>query len=180
MNGDFVLDPEALDPERPDRRDVDPAAAVAAALAAARLARELALTAPVFLSWGDFLARTGEEQRREWCWAEAVHAGTLLGDADGDLRADVVAEQVDAGLEVWQVVRSARGRCAHCGSLALEQRPPTGAPPTDDWETVGRRIGVLVRDRGLPGGLGWSCRWCAEHPAARERGAVDHGGLQLL
>ena len=36
--------------------------------------------------------------------------------------------------DVWEVIKAARGRCAHCGSLTVERRPsyPDGSPAP--WE----------------------------------------------
>jgi hypothetical protein len=92
------------------------------------------------------------------------------------------SEKVSAD-DVWQVLAAARGRCAHCGSLAVENRPsrPDGAPVP--WDTVGRRIGSLGhRISRFNGGdntrenLVWSCLWCNTWLGERRPGATDHGG----
>lgn len=67
--------------------------------------------------------------------------------------------------DVWTMLESAQGRCAHCGSLALEERPsrPDGAPLL--WEHVGRRIDSLGHVVALINGGTRSVRttvdyWC--------------------
>jgi hypothetical protein len=85
--------------------------------------------------------------------------------------------------DVWSILATARGKCAHCGSLAVEHRSsmPNGAPAP--WEPVGRRIGSLGHRVSRFGGgvntrsnLVWSCLWCNTEPADRIDGATDHGG----
>jgi hypothetical protein len=89
-------------------------------------------------------------------------------------------------LQVWHVLRNAKGRCVHCESLAVEGRPsnPTTGSPTA-WEQIGRRIGSLEHRRWrFDGGdndfanLLWSCllcnNWIAE--AQRKRG-ISHRGI---
>src|SRR5258707_4186324 len=80
-------------------------------------------------------------------------------------------------------MEAAQGRCAHCGALAVENRPssPTGVPLP--WAQVGRRIGSLEHVRWRYGGggndlsnLAWCCLWCNTWPKERRRGATDHGG----
>jgi hypothetical protein len=85
--------------------------------------------------------------------------------------------------DVWQVLVAARGQCAYCGSLAVENRPslPDGTPVP--WDTVGRRIGSLghriSRFNGgdnTPENLVWSCLWCNTWLGERRPGGTDHGG----
>jgi hypothetical protein len=92
------------------------------------------------------------------------------------------ANAITAG-DVWAVLEGARGKCAYCGSLALENRPsmPNGAPAP--WEAVGRRIGSLSHRVSLINGgpnitrnLVWSCLWCNTWFSERVVGAPDHGG----
>ncbi len=130
-----------------------------------------------YQSWQDFLARTSEAERMRWCAKKAKVANRprLMSGAP-EVR--IAAE------EVWEVLRRARGRCRHCGSLALERRPSdprTGAPRP--WEHVGRRIGSLEHvEPRIAGGangtgnLAWACLWCNTWEAERIAEARDHGG----
>jgi hypothetical protein len=86
--------------------------------------------------------------------------------------------------DVWTVLETARGRCAHCYSLAVEPRPsqPNGAPLP--WGSVGRRIGSLGHvisrfhdGRNALENLAWSCLWCNTWQSERRPRATDHGGL---
>lgn len=132
---------------------------------------------PVFLSWADYLARTSRSQRMTRCHAAAKKANQkrLLSDA---------TKFPLKGRDVWAVVETARGRCAHCGSLAVENRPSnpiTGAPLP--WAQIGRRIGSLEHVRWRFGGgdndlsnLAWACLWCNTWPQERRPQAPDHGG----
>ena len=132
---------------------------------------------PVFLSWADYLARTSRSQRMTRCDAAAKKANRkrLLSNAP---TARLTA------WDVWTVVETARGRCAHCGSLAVENRPSnpiTGAPL--QWAQIGRRIGSLEHVRWRFGGgdndlsnLAWACLWCNTWPSERRPQAPDHGG----
>jgi hypothetical protein len=79
--------------------------------------------------------------------------------------------------DVLAVLEKARGRCAHCDSLAVERRPP------GTWGHVGRRIGSLghriARFNGgpnTPDNLDWCCMWCNTWPEERIKGATGHGG----
>jgi hypothetical protein len=132
---------------------------------------------PVFASWADYLARTSYSERMRRCHAASKKANRkrLLSDAvNFRLR----------GQDVWLVVEAARGRCVHCGSLAVENRPSnptTGAPLS--WAQVGRRIGSLEHARWrFDGGgnnlsnLAWSCLWCNTWETERRTNAGDHGG----
>jgi hypothetical protein len=132
--------------------------------------------APVFATWADYIARTSERERMARCYAAAKKANRkrLLSDAP--------TTRLSAR-DVWAVMQSARGRCAHCGSLAVENRPssPTGAPVP--WAQVGRRIGSLEHVRWRFGGggndmsnLAWACLWCNTWQSERCPQALDHGG----
>lgn len=125
---------------------------------------------PAYASWGDYLARTTAAERRRWCAAKAAKANSprLMS---GRPETTIIAGDVLAVLE------EARGRCAHCGSLAVE-RCPRGP-----WGHVGRRIGSLGHrvarfndGPNTPGNLDWCCMWCNTWPEERIRGATDHGG----
>jgi len=131
---------------------------------------------PTYASWADYLARTTDAERRRWCTTKAKRAnrGRLMSEAP---------EQAITTDDVVAVLTAARGRCAHCGSLAVENRPsaPNGAPV--GWEHVGRRIGslghALARLHGginAVGNLVWSCLWCNTWQSERTPGATDHGG----
>jgi hypothetical protein len=131
---------------------------------------------PRFASWADFIAQTTPAERRAWCARKAKKANGPR------LMSGSPSEKVSAD-DVWQVLVAARGRCAHCGSLAVENRPsrPDGAPMP--WDTVGRRIGSLGhRISRFNGGdntrenLMWSCLWCNTWIGERRPGATDHGG----
>jgi hypothetical protein len=94
-------------------------------------------------------------------------------------------------LQVWYVLRDAKGRCTHCGSLAVEtlkSNPIMGSPVK--WGPIGRRVGSLehIKGRFLGGdndfaNLAWSCllcnNWIAESPRKQGiscRGSTDSGG----
>lgn len=133
---------------------------------------------PVYVSWDDYLARTSEAERRRWCSMKARRAN----------RERLMSGRPEDRLgwqDVWSVLVTAQGRCACCGSLAVEGRPskPNGAPAP--WAPVGRRIGslshVVARIHGgqnVPSNLGWICLWCNTWPSERIPGATDHGAVQ--
>lgn len=131
---------------------------------------------PVFASWSDYLARTSQRERMARCSNAAKKANKkrLLSNAP---TTRLTAQ------DVWAVIEAARGHCAHCGSLAVENRPsgPTGAPLP--WAQIGRRIGSLEHVRWRFGGggndlsnLAWACLWCNTWPSERRPRAPDHGG----
>jgi hypothetical protein len=132
---------------------------------------------PKFRSYEDWITRTtyGERAKKFNAAAKKANKKRLLSPAPTiRLRGKDVAAVCDA----------ARGRCVHCGSLAVEPRPskPSGTPAP--WAQVGRRIGSLehhewrVRGGGNDSpNLAWSCLWCNTWPEERRRGAVDHGGF---
>ena len=124
----------------------------------------------VYTSWEDYLARTTPAERRRWCAAKAAKANSfrlMSGRPETTISAD----------DVLAVLERAHGRCAYCGSLAVERRPP------GPWGNVGRRIGSLghrvARFNGgpnTPANLAWCCMWCNTWPEERIEGATDHGG----
>jgi hypothetical protein len=132
---------------------------------------------PIFQSFDDYVARTTVAERMNKCNAAAKKANReRLLSAAPKVRL--------SARDVWAVCEAARGRCAHCGSLAVERRPskPNGAPA--QWAQVGRRIGSLEhRQWRVAGGnndlsnLAWSCLWCNTWPTERRPGATDHGGF---
>lgn len=132
---------------------------------------------PVYASWADYLRRTTRSERMVRCYAAAKKANRkrLMSNAPSDRL---------SGQNVWNVIELAQGRCAYCGSLAIETRPssPTGAPIA--WAQVGRRIGSLEHVRWRYGGggndltnLAWVCLWCNTWPSERRTHAKDHGGF---
>ena len=133
--------------------------------------------APQFTSWLDYIERTSEADRRRWC-AQKAHKANASRLMSGTPKHKVTADDVLA------ILTAARGRCAYCGSLAVESRPstPTGRPTA--WAPVGRRIGslghVVARFHGglnTPANLVWSCLWCNTWPSERVRGATDRGAV---
>lgn len=139
----------------------------------------LATTPPMYASWTDFLARTSEQERRRWCAKKAK-----VANRDRLMSGPPTTRTTCR--EVLDVLMRAEGRCAFCGSLAVENRPskPNGAPAP--WAPVGRRIGSLGHTVGrIHGGdnttenLVWSCLWCNVWQDERRMGATDHGGLHL-
>jgi hypothetical protein len=134
--------------------------------------------APIYTSWQDYLRDTEPSQRLQWCRAKARTANRkrlMSGLPDRKITAD----------EVWAVIDDAKGRCEHCGSLALEGRPSGADGRPNPWAPIGRRIGSLGhRLARFNGGsndsanLGWSCLWCNTWPQERRHGATDHGAVQ--
>jgi hypothetical protein len=146
--------------------------------------------APRYESWTDFLSKTTEKERREWCASKrrvANRPKLMSGSAEYRLSTQ----------DVVDVLEAAQGRCHWCCSLAVERRPsgPAGAPLP--WADIGRRIGSLdhvlsLCDSGTwpapglaamagtnePANLVWSCLWCNTWPSERVVGATDHGAIQ--
>lgn len=89
---------------------------------------------PAYQSWNDYLARTNRTDIMAWCRAKAkkANAPRLMSEAPGDRL---------TGRDVWAIMEAAQGRCAYCGSLAVEKRPSTSTGQPLQWEHVGRRIG---------------------------------------
>lgn len=137
----------------------------------------MALPDPVYTSWADYLAQTTWTSLRRRCCDTAKRANRKR------LLSPVPQHRITP-LLVWYVLSEARGRCAHCGSLAVERRPSDphrGNPVT--WEHIGRRIGSLEHKRTRfsggdndPANLAWCCLWCNTWPQERLRSASDHGG----
>jgi hypothetical protein len=135
------------------------------------------LPAPVYTSWVDYLAQTTWTRLRQRCRETAKRANRkrLLSP---------MPEHSVSPLMVWRVLSEARGRCAHCGSLAVEGRPsdPRKGTPIS-WGHIGRRVGSLEHKKArYVGGdndltnLAWCCLWCNTWPEERRPGATDHGG----
>jgi len=143
-----------------------------------------ALPKPAYSSWADYLAKTSWATLKERCsrFANRANRKRLLSDP--------AKHRVDS-LQVWQVMRNARGRCHHCGSLAVEGRPSDANGSPIAWEHLGRRIGslehVMARSRGGDNefsNLAWSCLLCNNWVAEEEqrqgkswRGKPDFGAV---
>lgn len=132
---------------------------------------------PTYRSLTDYILRTTYAKRMARCHAAAKKANQkrLLSDAPTFHL---------TGADVWTILKAARGRCAYCGSLAVETRPSkaNGAPTA--WAQVGRRLGSLEHRRWRAGGgdndltnLAWSCLWCNTWKRERRPGVADHGGF---
>jgi hypothetical protein len=133
---------------------------------------------PRYTSFAAWLTSTTDRDRRAAC---ARRAGTANRDR---LMSGPPAERI-TGSDVWAVLAGAGGRCAHCGSLAVERRPsgPDGGPLP--WEPIGRRIGSLghrvARLNGgpnTPDNLIWSCLLCNTWPSMRTPEATDYGAVR--
>src|SRR6266568_2918955 len=120
---------------------------------------------PSYLSWENYLARTTAAERMARCARTASRANRKR------LMSPLPTTRL-VGQDVLSVLMAARGRCAYCGSLAVEGRPSnphTGAPLP--WAQVGRRVGSLSHlqwrvdggDNDLSN-LKWSCLWCNTWP----------------
>lgn len=71
------------------------------------------LPTPIYSSWEDYLARTTERERLEWCRVKAKTASRerlMSGRPERRITAQ----------DVWQVAEDAQGQCTYCGSLALD------------------------------------------------------------
>ena len=134
---------------------------------------------PRFLTYEDFLATVPLRDIRFWCSRKAVRANRprlLSGRPTERITTD----------DVVTVLSRARGRCTHCGSLAVEGAPmhPVTRKPLP-WAAIGRRIGsldhIVSRFDGGPNtlsNLAWSCHWCNTWHSERVPGATDHGAIQ--
>jgi hypothetical protein len=136
--------------------------------------------APIFRSWDDFLQRTSASYRKQWLRAKVKFANTGAGFGRPQVWYPKYTLTVD---DVWDILCEAKGRCAYCGSLALEKVPVKPSGGLDSWEDIGRRIGSLdhIKPRSSGGdnnreNLCWCCMWCNTWPSERIPGATDHGG----
>ncbi len=105
------------------------------------------------------------------------------GPAKGVARSSEPKHRV-GGYQVWLVMCAAKGRCLHCGSLAIE-----GKPDGRKWGATGRRIGSLEHILPLHRGgdndfanLAWSCLWCnhLDREKERKKGLTASGALDLV
>lgn len=149
-----------------------------------------ALPEPLYASWEDYVEHTTEQTRRAWLRRKVSKANSvrlLGGRPEGRLRlADAVS-----------LLEEARGRCAACGSLAVEPTPrDVAGKQILGSMALQRRIGTL--DHWVPvlaGGsnhldnLRWCCGRCQNlrpvgQPLSPDRAATqDDGplfGLPLL
>lgn len=132
---------------------------------------------PQYASWDDWLQGVSAAEIRRWCQQMAHTANRPR------LLSGVPLVRVSPGV-VWRVLADAEGRCAYCGSLAVERRPSGAHGQPIAWAGVGRRVGSLGhRKARFKGGgnevenLAWSCLWCNTWLSERRPGATDHGGF---
>jgi hypothetical protein len=135
---------------------------------------------PVYLSFNDFLSRMTDAELKKL--KEKFNARAKKANRER-LFSDAPMDRV-SGRDVWEIFAAARGRCIHCGSLAVEPRPSRADGAPLPWEHIGRRIGCLEHlMRRMDGGgnelsnLAWACLWCNTWPEERRCGAADHGGF---
>jgi hypothetical protein len=134
--------------------------------------------APRFLTYDAYRAAIPLREVRIWCGLKAKRANRprlLSGTPEGRVSTE----------DVYGILHAARGRCAHCGSLAVEGAPmdPVTRKPMP-WGHIGRRIGSLDHivsrfDGGsnTVANLRWSCHWCNTWSSERSPGALDHGAI---
>lgn len=135
------------------------------------------LSGPAFLSWNHFLTVTSERDRRIRCQLTAKRANRKR------LLSPAVKHKI-TWQDVWAVMERTKGRCVHCKSLAVENRPTGERGKPIAWTYLGRRIGSLDHSRArILGGdnelenLNWCCLWCNTWPAERRPYANDHGAF---
>ena len=134
---------------------------------------------PKFLTYEAFHEGTPLREIRAWCARKADRANRprLLSGAP--------TERIGTQ-DVYDILHAAKGRCTHCGSLAVEGAPthPETRKPMP-WGHIGRRIGSLDHTVArIDGGantvvnLRWSCHWCNTWISERIPGATDHGAIR--
>lgn len=133
---------------------------------------------PIYTSWDDYLSKTTNEERLQWCRKKAKKANQAR------LMSGKPTRRI-TGEDVLKVLIDAQGRCKYCGSLAVELRPSTPSGTPLPWAPVGRRIGSLGHNKArIHGGgneldnLSWCCLWCNTWQEERRPGALDHGAIQ--
>lgn len=131
---------------------------------------------PEFTSFNDWCVRTSVKEKREYCHTRAKSANSKR------LLSPKPTYNVKTW-EVWHIIEDAKGRCAYCGSLAVEKRPSNEKGHPIPWSNVGRRVGSLghrvARFHGggdEPDNLQWCCLWCNDWVSERIPGAANHGG----
>ncbi|WP_329368668.1 HNH endonuclease [Streptomyces sp. NBC_00669] len=134
---------------------------------------------PLYVTYEEYRAAISLRDVRAWCGLKAKRANR------GRLLSGRPVERISTE-DVYSILVAARGRCSHCGSLAVEGAPvhPVTRKPAP-WGHVGRRIGsldhIVPRIEGGPNAMSnlrWSCHWCNTWPGERTPGAEDHGGIQ--
>ena len=130
---------------------------------------------PKYNSWEEFISQTTERERLSWCRQKANKANSKR------LLSSTPKQKINAS-DVWKVLKSAKGRCFYCGSLALEHQPMVNGKQIS-WAYMGRRIGTLhhiskdmMKDYNNFNNLRWACMWCNSWSIERKKGAEDHGG----
>ncbi len=130
-----------------------------------------------FMSFNDWCVRTSVQEKRKYCQTRSQKANRKR------LLSPKPTYNIKAW-EVWHIIEDAKGRCAYCGSLAVEGRPSNEKGHPIPWSNVGRRIGSLGHrtarfDGGgnEPDNLLWCCLWCNDW-ASQQRlpGSTNHGG----
>lgn len=132
---------------------------------------------PLYNSWGGYIAQVPITEILAWCATKAKKANK---DRFGSAR---VGNRISRN-DVLVILENAQGRCHHCNSLAVENRPSVEKGKPDRWASVGRRIGSLdhLQSRFEGGSnelanLAWCCLWCNTWPRERVSGAINSGGL---
>ena len=100
----------------------------------------------VFLSWDDYLAKTSIGERMTRCSATAKRAN----------RKRLLSATVEtrlSGQDVWAILEAAQGRCVHCDSLAVENRPSN--PVTGRSRSVGSHWPSHRQSGAYPDALSW-------------------------
>ncbi len=140
------------------------------------LPSEGSLTPPKYISFNDWCIRTSVKEKREYCHARSKKANSKR------LCSPKPTYNIRTW-EVWHIIEEAKGRCAFCGSLAVEKRPSDEKGHPVPWNNVGRRAGSLGhRVARFHGGgnqldnLFWCCLWCNDWESERMPGATNHGG----
>lgn len=121
-------------------------------------------TPVLYTSWEDYLTRTTPAERRRWCAAKAAKANSfrlMSGRPETTISAD----------DVLAVLEKTHGRCAYCGSLSVERRPP------GLWGDVGRAsdpsatgLRASTAAQMSLANLAWCCMWCNTWPEDRIQG----------
>jgi hypothetical protein len=140
--------------------------------------------APLYQSWRDYLDTVSWTKLRRSCLERANQANKRKYHRDGPGKGVLLSSDAKhrvEGYQVWRVMCAAKGRCMHCGSLAVE-----GIRPNRTWGSIGRRVGSLEHILPLHRGgdndfanLNWSCLWCnhLDREKERQKGLTAWGAL---
>lgn len=135
--------------------------------------------AALYMSWADFTGRADPWQIREWC-AEKARKANKRASARGITATIAVAD-------VFDTLLTACGKCAYCGSLAVETIPSGPDGKSLSWYDIGRRVGSLDHVQALVDGganaranLAWACMLCNSGGPERISGATDRGAIQVV